>query len=108
MRATRDAQKRGGSAARFRSKNAFVYTDEQSWQVVALHEALTKLSEWDERQARIRGDAVFRRAQRGGNRRGLTLFVKREFQHAKGPGSTETSAGISTSSHDDRGAMDAD
>jgi RNA polymerase sigma factor (TIGR02999 family) len=50
---TRDAQKRGGDAERISLENAFVYSDEQSWQVVAVHEALNRLAEWDPRQAQI-------------------------------------------------------
>jgi RNA polymerase sigma-70 factor (ECF subfamily) len=50
---TRDAQKRGGDAEKISLENAFVYTDEQSWQVVAVHEALNRLAQWDPRQAQI-------------------------------------------------------
>lgn len=83
---SRDARKRGGPAQKISLENAFVYTPEQSWQVVALHEALSKLAEWDERQARIVELKFFA---------GLDLeevaevmgisptTVKRELQHAK-------------------------
>jgi len=83
---TRDAQKRGGSARKISLENAFVYTDEQSWQVVALHEALTKLSEWDQRQARIVEMRFFGGLSVEETAEALALSpttVKREFQHAK-------------------------
>src|SRR5258707_11578948 len=83
---TRDAQKRGGSARKISLENAFVYTDEQSWQVVALHEALTKLSEWDQRQARIVEMRFFGGLSVEENAEALKLSpptVKSEFQHAK-------------------------
>ena len=36
----RDAKKRGGSMQKISLENAFVYSDEQSWQVVAVHEEI--------------------------------------------------------------------
>jgi RNA polymerase sigma-70 factor, ECF subfamily len=83
---TRDAYKRGGPAQKISLENAYVYTPEQSWQVVALHEALNKLAEWDERQARVVELRFF-----GGLEveevaevmRISPTTIKREFQHAK-------------------------
>lgn len=49
----RNAEKRGGSLEKISLENAFVCSDEQSWQIVALHDALNKLAQWDERQCRI-------------------------------------------------------
>jgi RNA polymerase sigma-70 factor, ECF subfamily len=83
---TRNAQKRGGPAQKISLENAFAYTPEQSWQVIALHEALTKLAEWDPRQCRIvelrffGGLDVDETAEVLGT---SPTTVKREFQHAK-------------------------
>jgi len=41
---TRDAKKRGGPTQKVSLENAFVYSDNESWQVVAIHEALNKLA----------------------------------------------------------------
>ncbi|HWZ42110.1 MAG TPA: sigma-70 family RNA polymerase sigma factor [Candidatus Saccharimonadales bacterium] len=83
---TRDAQKRGGSLRKISLENAFVYTDEQSWQVVALHEALTKLAQWDERQCRIVELRFFTGLSVEETAEAMSLSpttVKREFQLAK-------------------------
>lgn len=83
---TRDAQKRGGAAQKISLENAFVYSDEQSWQVVALHEALNKLAEWDARQCRIVELRFFTGLNVEETAEVLAISpttVKREFQHAK-------------------------
>lgn len=83
---TRDAQKRGGSVRKISLENAFVYTDEQSWQVIALHDALTKLASWDERQCRIVELRFFTGLSVEETAEALSLSpttVKREFQLAK-------------------------
>ena len=83
---TRDAQKRGGSARKISLENAFVYNDEQSWQVVALHEALNKLAQWDERQCRIVELRFFTGLSVEETAEALGLSpttVKREFQLAR-------------------------
>ncbi|MBZ5524070.1 MAG: sigma-70 family RNA polymerase sigma factor [Acidobacteriia bacterium] len=83
---TRDAQKRGAGARKISLENAFVYTDEQSWQVVALHEALNKLARWDERQCRIVELRFFTGLSVEETAEALSLSpttVKREFQLAK-------------------------
>jgi RNA polymerase sigma factor (TIGR02999 family) len=83
---TRDAQKRGGSAERVSLENAFVYTDAQSWQVVAVHEALNKLEKWDERQCKIVELRFFAGLNVEETAEALALSpttVKREFQMAK-------------------------
>lgn len=83
---TRDAQKRGGDAEKISLENAFVYSDEQSWQVVAVHEALNRLAEWDPRQAQIVelrffGGLNVEETAEAINSSPTT--VKRDFQHAK-------------------------
>jgi RNA polymerase sigma factor (TIGR02999 family) len=83
---TRDAKKRGGPAQKISLENAFVYTAEQSWQVVALHEALNKLAEWDTRQCRIVELRFFGGLDVDETAEVLAISpttVKREFQHAK-------------------------
>jgi RNA polymerase sigma factor (TIGR02999 family) len=83
---SRDAQKRGGFAQKISLENAFVYSDEQSWQVVAVHEALNKLAEWDSRQCRIVELRFFAGLNVEETAEVLALSpttVKREFQHAK-------------------------
>jgi RNA polymerase sigma factor (TIGR02999 family) len=83
---TRDAQKRGGSAEKVSLENAFVYTDEQSWQVVAVHEALNKLQKWDERQCRIVELRFFAGLNVEETAEAMSISpttVKREFQMAK-------------------------
>jgi RNA polymerase sigma factor (TIGR02999 family) len=49
----RGAEKRGGSAEKIPLENAFVYSEAQSWQVIAVHDALNRLEQWDKRQFRI-------------------------------------------------------
>jgi RNA polymerase sigma-70 factor, ECF subfamily len=83
---TRDAGKRGGAAEKVSLENAFVYTDAQSWQVVAVHEALNKLEEWDQRQCRIVEMRFFAglNVEETAEAMGLSpTTVKREFQMAK-------------------------
>jgi RNA polymerase sigma factor (TIGR02999 family) len=82
----RDAQKRGGPAQKISLDNAFVYTEEQSWQVIALNEALQKLAQWDERQCRIVELRFFGGLDVEETAEVLGISpttVKREFQHAK-------------------------
>jgi RNA polymerase sigma factor (TIGR02999 family) len=83
---TRDAGKRGGAAEKVSLENAFVYTDGQSWQVVAVHEALNKLAEWDQRQCRIVEMRFFAglNVEETAEALGLSpTTIKREFQVAK-------------------------
>jgi RNA polymerase sigma factor (TIGR02999 family) len=83
---TRDAQKRGGGARAITLENAFVYSDEQSWQVIALHDALNKLAEFDERQCRIVELRFFTGLSLEETAEALSLSpttIKREFQLAK-------------------------
>ena len=83
---TRDAQKRGGSAEKISLENAFVYADAQSWQVVAVHEALNKLQQWDERQCRIVELHFFAGLNVEETAEAMSTSpttVKREFQMAK-------------------------
>lgn len=82
----RDAQKRGGPAQKISLENAFVYSEGQSWQVVALNEALKKLAQWDERQCRIVEFRFFGGLDVEETAEVLGISpttVKREFQHAK-------------------------
>ena len=82
----RDAQKRGGDVQKISLENAFVYSDEQSWQVVAVHEALNKLTEWDARQSHIVELRFFGGLSVEETAEALDLSpttVKREFQLAK-------------------------
>jgi len=83
---TRDAQKRGGSFEKVSLENAFAYTDAQSWQVLAVHEALNKLAEWDARQCRIVELRFFAGLNVEETAEAMSLSsstVKREFQMAK-------------------------
>lgn len=83
---TRDAEKRGGDAEKISLENAFVYTDAQSWQVVAVHEALNKLQRWDERQCRIVELRFFGGLDVEETAEAMSISpttVKREFQMAK-------------------------
>jgi len=83
---TRDAQKRGGGTRKISLENAFVYSDEQSWQVIALHDALNKLAQWDERQCRIVELRFFTGLSLEETAEALSLSpttIKREFQLAK-------------------------
>src|SRR5437660_1568999 len=83
---TRDAQQRGGSVEKVSLENAFVYTDAQSWQVVAVHEALNKLQKWDERQCRIVELRFFAGLNVEETAEAMSISpttVKREFQMAK-------------------------
>ncbi|PYP93027.1 MAG: RNA polymerase subunit sigma-70 [Candidatus Angelobacter sp. Gp1-AA117] len=82
----RDAQKRGGDVQKISLENAFVYSDEQSWQVVAVHEALNKLVEWDARQAQIVEMRFFGGLNVEETAEAMSLSpttIKREFQLAK-------------------------
>lgn len=82
----RDAQKRGGDVQKISLENAFVYSDEQSWQVVAVHEALNKLVEWDARQAQIVEMRFFGGLNVEETAEAMNLSpttIKREFQLAK-------------------------
>jgi RNA polymerase sigma-70 factor, ECF subfamily len=83
---TRNAQKRGGPAQKISLENAFAYTPEQSWQILALHEALNKLAEWDPRQCRIVELRFFAGLDVDETAEVLGISpttVKREFQLAK-------------------------
>jgi len=83
---TRDAKKRGGALQRVSLENAFVYSDNESWQVVAIHEALNRLAEWDSRQCRIVELRFFCGLDVEETAEVLAISpttVKREFQHAK-------------------------
>lgn len=99
----RDAKKRGGSMQKISLENAFVYSDEQSWQVVAVHEALNRLAEWDARQCRIVELRFFAGLSVDETAEVLTLSpttVKREFQLAKAWLYGELSKNLSTQKSD--------
>jgi RNA polymerase sigma factor (TIGR02999 family) len=83
---TRDAKKRGGAVKTVSLDNAFVYSDNESWQVVAIHEALNRLAQWDQRQCRIVELRFFCGLDVDETAEVLAVSattVKREFQHAK-------------------------
>lgn len=83
---SRDAKKRSGSLRKISLESAFVYTDDQSWQVLAVHEALNKLAQWDQRQSRIVELRFFGGLDTGETARIMgtsATTVKREFQLAK-------------------------
>ena len=82
----RDAQKRGGAAEKISLEDAFVYTEAQAWQLVAVHEALNRLEQWDQRQCRIVELRFFGGLNVEETAEVLSLSpttVKREFQMAK-------------------------
>ncbi|HWZ42565.1 MAG TPA: sigma-70 family RNA polymerase sigma factor [Candidatus Saccharimonadales bacterium] len=83
---SRDAGKRGSGVEKISLENALVYTDGESWQVIALHEALTKLEQWDPRQCRIVELRFFCGLEVEETAEVLsvsTATVKRDFQQAK-------------------------
>lgn len=82
----RNSGKRGGGIEKISLESAFVYSDDQSWQIVTLHEALNKLAEFDERQCRIVELRFFAGLSVEETAESLSLSaatVKREFQLAK-------------------------
>lgn len=82
----RDAQKRGGAAEKISLEDALAYTEAQAWQVVAVHEALNRLEQWDQRQCRIVELRFFSGLNVEETAEVLSLSpttVKREFQMAK-------------------------
>lgn len=67
-------------------EDAFVYDDEQLWQVVAVHQALNRLEKWDKRQCRIvelRFFAGLNVEETAEIMSLSTATVKREFRMAK-------------------------
>lgn len=82
----RNTEKRGGNFEKISLDNAFAYSDDQSWQVIALHDALNKLAEFDQRQCRIVELRFFTGLSVEETAETLSLStatVKREFQLAK-------------------------
>jgi RNA polymerase sigma factor (TIGR02999 family) len=82
----RDAGKRGGPARTISLENAFAYTDEEAWQLVAVHEAMEKLKTLDERQYQIVELRVFAGLDLQETAEALKTSpttVKREFRLAK-------------------------
>lgn len=82
----RNAEKRGGGLEKVSLESAFVYSDEQSWQMLALHDALNKLAQWDERQCRIVEMKFFTGLSIEETAEALSLStatVKRDLQLAK-------------------------
>jgi RNA polymerase sigma factor (TIGR02999 family) len=83
---SRDSKKRSGTLRKISLESAFVYKDDQSWEVLAVHEALNKLAGWDQRQSRIVELRFFGGLDTGETARILGISattVKREFQLAK-------------------------
>jgi RNA polymerase sigma factor (TIGR02999 family) len=82
----RNSKKRSGKLRKISLESALVYKDDQSWEVLAVHEALNKLAAWDQRQSRIVELRFFGGLDTGETARILgisTTTVKREFQLAK-------------------------
>ncbi len=97
----RNAGKRGGPALTISLENAFAYTDDEAWQVVAVHAALEKLKTLDERQYYIVELRVFGGLEVDETAEILkisTTTVKREFRVAKAWLRRELSAKLSTQS----------
>ncbi|MBZ5508276.1 MAG: sigma-70 family RNA polymerase sigma factor [Acidobacteriia bacterium] len=83
---SRNSKKRSGTLQKISLENALVYRDDQAWEVLAVHEALNKLAEWDQRQSRIVELRFFGGLDTGETARVLGISattVKREFQLAK-------------------------
>lgn len=82
----RDAEKRGGEAGKIPLGDELVYSAKECWQVIAVHEALTKLAQWDQRQCRIVELRFFAGLSTEETAEVLDLSpvtIKREFQLAK-------------------------
>lgn len=82
----RNAEKRGGEVGKISLEDELVYSDKESWQVIAVHEALTKLAQWDQRQCRIVELRFFAglSAEETAGILGLSpATIKREFRLAK-------------------------
>lgn len=82
----RDAEKRGGAERKISLDEALVCSEEQSWQVVEVHEALNKLEQWDARQCHIVELRFFAGLNVEETAEVLSLStstVKREFRLAK-------------------------
>lgn len=82
----RDAQKRGGPERKIALDEALVCSEEQSWQIIEVHEALNKLEEWDARQCRIVELRFFAGLNVEETAEVLSLSprtIKREFRLAK-------------------------
>ena len=82
----RNSAKRGGGVQTISLEDAFAFTDEQSWQVVAIDEALTRLEQWDLQQAQIVELRLFAglTIEETSKIMGVsTTTVKDEYQHAK-------------------------
>lgn len=80
-------------------EDAFAFSDEQSWQVVAIDEALTRLEQWDPRQAQIVELRLFAGLTIEETSKVLdvsTTTVKDEYQHAKAWLYCELSKGFET------------
>jgi RNA polymerase sigma-70 factor, ECF subfamily len=82
----RNSKKRSGKVRKISLESALIYRDDQSWEILAVHEALNKLAAWDPRQSRIVELRFFGGLDTGETARVLGISattVKREFQLAK-------------------------
>lgn len=82
----RNAEKRGGLAEKISLQDELAYSEKDSWQIIAVHEALTRLAQWDPRQCRIVELRFFAGLSTEETAEILGLSpatVKREFQLAK-------------------------
>jgi RNA polymerase sigma factor (TIGR02999 family) len=83
---SRNAGKRGGGAGKISLEDELAYSEGDCWQVIAVHEALTKLAQWDQRQCRIVELRFFAGLNTEETAKILGLSsatIKREFQVAK-------------------------
>lgn len=95
----RNSEKRGGRVQTISLEDAFAFTDEQSWQVVAIDEALSRLEQWDPQQAQIVELRLFAglTIEETSKIMGVsTTTVKDEYQLAKAWLYCELSKGLKT------------
>ncbi len=78
---SRNYVKRGGAAQRVALEEAAVFSEEQAPDLVALDDALNGLAKIDEKEEPGGGVAFLRRAERGGNSRGVEGLAR--HRHAR-------------------------
>ncbi|HEY2391586.1 MAG TPA: sigma-70 family RNA polymerase sigma factor [Candidatus Angelobacter sp.] len=82
----RNSKKRSGTLHKVSLDSALIYSDEQSGEILAVHEALNRLAHWDQRQSRIVELRFFGGLDTAETARILGISattVKREFQLAR-------------------------
>lgn len=83
---SRDAQKRGGAETKIPLDEALICQNEDWWQVIEIHDALTRLEQYDPRQCRIVELRIFAGLDVEETAAVLALSprtIKREFRMAK-------------------------